>query len=152
LSAKLNPTVVKPIVINTAKPDEKNAYTAAYLAFKSSRFEESTAGFRMVVEKYPEGEYTDQAYYWLGESLQAQRQNEAAVQAFKHVIDTFKNSTKHAAALLKLAALYVQLDKKGDAKATLERVIKEHRNTADAEYARGQLVALSQTAGVKNKQ
>jgi tol-pal system protein YbgF len=106
----------------------------------------------MVVEKYPEGEYTDQAYYWLGESLQAQHQNEASAEAFKYVSNRFTKSTKHAAALIKLSDLYIQLDKKGDAKAMLERVIKEHPDTIDAEHARGKLLVLSQAVGAKDKQ
>lgn len=134
LSAKLNvPAVV------TDHSDEKNQYTAAYLALKSSRYDEASLGFLKVVGDFPKGEFTDQAYYWLGESYVAQRKNKDAVEAFTMVANNFPKSPKHAAALLKLASVYESLKMIGDARAVLSRVTKEHPDSRSAERARVQL-------------
>lgn len=145
LSAKLTTQPVK-VVDNT---DEKNKYTAAYLALKSSRYEEASMGFSAVVKEHPKGEFTDQAYYWMGESLVAQRRNREAIEAFTTVANMYPNSPKHAAALLKLASTYESLNMVGDAKAVLTRVTKEHPDSRSAERARVQLANLSQEAGVQ---
>lgn len=149
LSAKLNPTVVKPVEANADKLAEKNAYTAAYLALKSGRYDESSYGFSAVIQAHPEGIYTDQAYYWLGESLVAQHRDKEAVEAFKLVANKYKSSPKHAAALLKLAAVYQSMNKLNNAKATLKRVIQEHPDSRSAERARIQLDALAKQRGAK---
>lgn len=60
LSAKLNPSTKKDVNLALV---EKNAYTAAYLALKSGRYDEASKGFESVVKEFPAGEYTDQAYY-----------------------------------------------------------------------------------------
>ena len=147
LSAKLNPTVAKPKEVAEPGLAEKNAYTAAYLALKSGRYDESTTGFSEVVKAYPGGEYTDQAYYWLGESLVAQRRNKEALDAFSTVASKYPKSAKHDAALLKLASVYQSLGQHGDAQAALARVIREHPDSRSAERARIQLNAMSQGAG-----
>ncbi len=149
LSAKLNPAVVKPIEANAAALAEKNAYTAAYLALKSGRYDESSYGFSAVIQGHPDGVYTDQAYYWLGESLIAQHRDKEAIDAFKLVANKYKDSPKHAAALLKLAAVYQTLNRPKNARSALERVIKEHPDSRSAERARIQLDNLSKKSGVK---
>lgn len=151
LSAKLNPAVVKPIEANAAVLAEKNAYTAAYLALKSGRYDESSYGFSAVIQAHPEGVYTDQAYYWLGESLIAQHRDKEAIDAFKLVANKYKKSPKHAAALLKLAAVYQTLSRPKNARSALERVIKEHPDSRSAERARIQLDNLAKKRGAKNK-
>ena len=149
LSAKLNPSVVKPVDAAATALAEKNAYTAAYLALKSGRYDESSAGFSKVVKTHPKGEYTDQAYYWLGESLVAQHRDKEAVEAFKVVANNYKDSPKHAAALLKLASAYQSMNQVGNSRAALARVIQEHPDSRSAERARIQLGNLSQGSGAK---
>ena len=145
LSAKLNPELSKQVEVSA----EKNAYTAAYLALKSSRYDESSSGFISVINLYPQGEYTDQAYYWLGESLIAQKQYKEAVTVFSTVVDKYPGSPKHASALLKLAQVYKSLNKSREARATLVRVIKEHPGSRSAELASNQLNIMSQPVGDK---
>lgn len=122
---------------------EKDAYTAAYLALKSGRYGESSIAFKMFLSKYPTGEYTDQAYYWLGESQYAKHELDAAISAFSKVANDFPDSSKHEAALLKLANAYQELSRRGDAKAILQRLIHDHPNTNAAEQARNMLDQLA---------
>jgi len=124
------------------KSIEKNSYTAAYLALKSGRYEEASIGFKVLLKDYPQGEYADQAYFWLGESYFAQHKMKEAIEAFKKVASNYPDSAKHPAALIKLAAAYQESKRKGDAKAVLQRLIKQHPESNAAEQARTQLKKL----------
>ena len=124
------------------KSIEKNSYTAAYLALKSGRYEEATIGFKTLLNEHPKGEYADQAWFWLGESNYAQHKINEAIKAFNQVASNYPDSAKHPAALLKLAAAYQESGRKGDAKAALQRLIKQHGETNAAEQARDQLKAM----------
>ena len=137
-------SVIKP----SDKSIEKNSYTAAYLALKSGRYEEASIGFKSLLNDHPQGEYADQAYFWLGESYFAQHKTKEAITAFKKVANDYPDSAKHPAALLRLAAAYQESGRKGDAKAALQRLIKQHSESNAAEQARTQLKAID--AG-KNK-
>lgn len=131
---------------------EKNAYTAAYLALKSGRFDEASKGFNEQLDAYPQGEYADQAWYWLGEARLAQQALENARNAFKYVADHYPESVKHASALLKLGQLSEMEEKNGAAVEYYSRLIKEHPESSLAEQAREALADMQKGSGVENQQ
>ncbi len=137
----------------TPGEEEKNHYTAAYLALKSGRYDEAINGFRKLLASYPKGEYADQAWYWLGESLYAQRHLKQAITAFRRVVRHYPRSTKHAAAQLKLALILGQTSHKREARAELQRLLKMHPDSAEADQARALLKAAPKSKpGQQNHQ
>lgn len=128
-----------PVIQPSDNSIEKNSYTAAYLALKSGRYEEASAGFRELLKENPKGEYADQAWFWLGESYYALKKNKEAIDAFNKVAADFPDSAKHPAALLKLAMAYQESGRKSDARAALQKLIKQHTETNAAEQARDML-------------
>ncbi|MDX8398348.1 MAG: tol-pal system protein YbgF [Mariprofundaceae bacterium] len=141
-SIKLTETKHKKLSEND-KLAEKNRYTAAYLALKSGRYDEAATGFQSLLNTYPSGEYADQAYYWLGESLLAKGEANAAIKAFHHLAKNYSSSSKYKAGLLKLAIAYQQASRRGDAKAVLQRLIHEFPESRTAERARSRLESLA---------
>jgi len=115
---------------------EKNAYTSAYLALKSGRYDEAANGFNKQLDLYPDGEYADQAWYWLGETRLAQNGNERALNAFKYVADHYPNSVKHAAALLKLGQISEAQNHYKQSALYYKRLIRDHADSSLAEQAR----------------
>jgi len=124
---------------------EKNAYTSAYLALKSGRFDEASTAFNQQLDQYPDGEYADQAWYWLGETRFAQSDHDKAHNAFKYVADHYPNSVKHAAALLKLGQISQQQNNHADAREYYQRLIQSHPDSSLAEQARAALSNLLAT-------
>ena len=122
--------------------NEKNTYTAAYLAFKSGRLDEAAKGFNKQLDLYPKGEYVDQAWYWLGETRYEQHGYTLAINAFKHIADHYPNSGKHAASLLKLGQILQALKRYRDAKKYYARLVKEHGDTEAAEKAKAALAEI----------
>jgi len=115
---------------------EKNTYTSAYLALKSGSFDEAGKAFNAQLDKYPAGEYADQAWYWLGETRFAQNNTDKALNAFKYVADHYPNSVKHAAALLKLGQLSEMQNHWQAALSYYKRLISDHADSSLAEQAR----------------
>jgi tol-pal system protein YbgF len=128
---------------------EKNAYTAAYLALKSGRFDEASKAFNEQLDLYPGGEYSDQAWYWLGETRYAQRAYGMASNAFKFVANNYPNSVKHAAALLKLGQISQALNRSNDAIKYYNRLINEHGDDSAAEQARAALARMQENPAEK---
>ncbi|HKJ83725.1 MAG TPA: tol-pal system protein YbgF [Mariprofundaceae bacterium] len=121
--------------------DEKNRYTAAYLALKSGRYDEASSAFEKLVKDFPDGELTDQAYYWLGESYYAQHKLKPAIRAFEKVAKTYPHSPKHAAAMLRLGTTYQESGNSTRANAIFQKLIREHPDSAAAENARSLIKA-----------
>ncbi|MDQ7000703.1 MAG: tetratricopeptide repeat protein [Mariprofundus sp.] len=115
---------------------EKNAYTAAYLAWKSGRYDEAANAFNKQLDLYPNGEYSDQAWYWLGETRFAQHDYYRALNAFKYVADHYPDSVKHAAALLKLGQISESQNHWQQSALYYKRLIRDHADSDLAEQAR----------------
>jgi len=115
---------------------EKNAYTSAYLALKSGRYDEAANGFNKQLDLYPNGEYADQAWYWLGETRYAQNTTDRALNAFKYVADHYPDSVKHAAALFKLGQISESQNHFQQSALYYKRLIRDHADSSLAEQAR----------------
>ncbi len=138
---KIAKSISTPVVAPPVQrgEEEKNHYTAAYLALKSGRYKEAIRGFRHLLRSFPKGEYTDQAWYWLGESYYAQHRLKKAIDAFETVVMHYPKSPRHAAALLQLGLAYKAVSRIGDARAIFDRLVREHPDNATAAQARRQL-------------
>ena len=130
---------------------EKNAYTAAYLALKSGRFDEASRGFNEQLDVFPDGEYADQAWFWLGETRISQQALENALHAFKYVADHYPDSVKHAAALLKLGQLSEMSNSKKAAAGYYSRLINEHPESTLAEQAQAALADIQKVESALEK-
>ena len=130
---------------SVSKEDEKDHYTAAYLALKSGRYDEAIEKFRELLKSYPNGGYSDQAYYWLGESYLSQNNIERAIGNLEWLVAHYPDSTKHAAAMLRLGMAYQKQKRIDEARNVLQRLIDMHPDSPAAEQARQLLPSLLNT-------
>jgi len=138
---RIEKAIIKPLPPSPSLPAEaeKDRYTAAYLAFKSGRYDESAKVFRRLLKSYPKGKYADQAYYWLGETYYARHKPKKALAEFRIVAQHYPKSAKHAAALLRLGLIYRGLSRPDKTRAIFRRLIREHPDAVAAEQARTEL-------------
>ena len=103
---------------------EQALYNAGYTSIKERRFDEAIKQLKRVIEQYPDGEFTANAYYWIGEVHAAMPQPdlEQARQALVQVIDGFPGSNKVPDASFKLGKVYHLMGDCGRAKAFLQQV------------------------------
>lgn len=118
------------------KEVEKDHYTAAYLALKSGRYDEAIQKFRDLLKSYPNGGYSDQAYYWLGESYLAQNDLVRAVGNLEWLVAHYPNSSKHAAAMLNLGMAYRAQKRFDEARDILHRLTVVHSDSPAAKEAK----------------
>lgn len=96
---------------DTATQAEKAGYTRAYDLLARGQNDSAVASFDDFLTKYPDGPYSDNAWYWQGEAMYAQRKFDDALRNFGVVVNSFPDSTKVPDARLKIGfALYEQGD------------------------------------------
>jgi len=127
--------------------EEENAYTAAYLELKSGRYDEAIASFTRFLDVYPEGNFTDQAYFWLGEGYLAQKKHVEAIGSYSLLITTFPDSPKLPAALLKLGLSYESNGQEKKAAEAYRTLLRDHADSDSAASANKQLNALTSKTG-----
>jgi tol-pal system protein YbgF len=122
--------------------NEKEVYQAAYETLRNGHNERAITAFKGLLNEFPEGEYADNAQYWLGEAYKVNQNLDSAKQAFTKVVTYHPGSPKVPDALLKLG--YIELEQNNMAKARdyLTQITVNHPGTTAAHLAEKKLMQI----------
>lgn len=119
--------------------DEETAYLKAFDALKAGKYDTAISGFRAMLEKWPQGNFSDNAWYWMGESHYVKQQYRASLDAFNALVERFPASPKVPDALFKAGLSQWSLKDTEGAKTAWRRVVKDYPNSNAAGLARQRL-------------
>lgn len=128
----------------SANDSERDAYTSAFNMTKDKRFNDAIAAFNQLLVTYPRGEYSGNAYYWLGELYLAQPEPalEKSRQSFAQVVNQYPTNPKISDAMYKLGVVYHRLGDKTKALEYLTRVQSLYPGTQAAKLAQAYAAEL----------
>lgn len=130
-----------------APPDpfaRQKEYEHAFETLKAAKYTEAISEFQAFVAKYPTGDYSDSAHYWLGEALYVNRAFVPAREAFRKMIADFPQSAKVPDAKLKLAYIEYENQQYPRARELLSEIAKSYPNSATAKMAEKRLERMRQ--------
>lgn len=131
------------IIESTVDPlTERQLYESAFDSLKEGRYAEAARRFQTFLDQYPEGEYSPNAQYWLGESYYVTQNYQIALEAFQRLLSRFPSSNKAPDALLKVGYCHYELRQWAQAESTLNQVVQQYPETTVARLAQGRLRAL----------
>lgn len=123
--------------VDDSPTNEKDAYRQAFEAMRGQQFDSSKTAFQALIASYPNGQYTPNAFYWIGEIfLVADQDAEQARQAFMQVVNLYPDHQKTPDALYKLGVVHATLAENDTARRFLDRVQREHPDSSAAGLAR----------------
>ncbi len=105
---------------------EEPAYQAAYERVRNRQFPEAIAAFNSFVAQYPNGSYTGNAHYWLGELYLLDGDNATAKKNFEILLNNFGDNRKVPDAMFKLGRIYHQDGDDARAKELLQKVANDY--------------------------
>jgi len=105
---------------------EEPAYQAAYERVRNRQFPEAIVAFNDFVAQYPNGSYTGNAHYWLGELYLLDGDNAAAKRNFETLLNNFGDNRKVPDAMFKLGRIYHQDGDDARAKELLQKVANDY--------------------------
>ncbi len=121
---------------------EKQVYLAAYENLRNGHTNQAIEMLNQVIVDYPNGEYADNAQYWLGEAYKVKKDTRAAKAAFGKVINNYPESDKVPDAMLKLAYIELEESDISTGRSLLLKIIDEHRDSTAARLAETKLMQL----------
>ena len=127
----------------TNPADEQISYLAAYELVKSKRYDDAITAMQTFSQKYPQGGYTANAEYWLGELYMVKKAYPKAIEHFEIVLQKFPSSSKVAASLLKAGYAYASSGNNQEAKKRLQQVVKNYPGTPTAQLANLKLESIN---------
>lgn len=141
------PSDVPPVPVT-----EREAYNVAIELLNSARplpeseqrpqYRRALALFQEIIDNYPNGEFTANAFYWRGELHLALKEYEDARAMFTQVDLLYDDHPKVPDALYKLGEVYNELGDTDSAREYLNRVINDFPTSTAAGLARKYLAEL----------
>ena len=128
---------------DTATQAEKAGYTRAYDLLVRGQNDSAVRSFNEFLVSFPDGPYSDNAWYWQGEAMYAQRDFDSALRNFGVVVNSFPNSTKVPDARLKIGFALYEQRRFGESRDILTGVQNEYPGRSAAVLARKRLQKMS---------
>lgn len=115
------------------------AYQKAFNLLKDSKYPEAIKELKAFIAGYPGGEFSDNAWYWLGEAQYVSGDRTTSRDTFREMIRKFPQSSKVADALLKIAYIEYDGGQYANARELLGDVIKRYPTSSAARMAEKRL-------------
>ncbi|WP_245803942.1 tol-pal system protein YbgF [Geothermobacter hydrogeniphilus] len=110
-------------------------YLRAFSAYAAGRYAEATDDFRQFLDLYPRNPFAGNAQFWLGECYYRKHLLKRAVDEFAKVVSIDPSGKKAPDALLRMVAVYRELDRPIMAEQTLQQLLTDYPDSAAARKA-----------------
>jgi tol-pal system protein YbgF len=127
---------------STPAIDPEQTYQAAYRDYQRGNFDLAIEGFRDFLSASADSDLSDNAAYWIGESLFSQKKYREAIAQFDAVVNKYPKSDKVPGALLKKGYAYISVGERAQGVVQLQYVLHEHPKSQEASLARQKLKQL----------
>ena len=122
--------------------DGESIYREAFGLLKDGKYEEAIEGFKFYLSGNPNGKYSDNSQFWLGEAYYVLQDYAAAIEQYTKLIQDFPGSKKSSHAMLKIGYCYEKLGDFSKAIETLEDLGKRFPDSAAARLGRTKIDKL----------
>jgi tol-pal system protein YbgF len=119
--------------VNTA--EQQAEYEKALAILREGRYVEAATAFNRFLEKYPGSAYSDNAYYWLGETYYVTRDFDRSLAAFKQLVEAYPMSPKLPGARLKIGYIYYEKQDWAAARKELGSLVTGYPGSTEARLA-----------------
>ncbi|MDR0331494.1 MAG: tetratricopeptide repeat protein [Chitinispirillales bacterium] len=120
---------------------EYDMYQTGLRLYNNRSYEKALAMFIDCLSKFPSGEYRDRAQFWIGETNYQLGRMEAAIEAYRKVLN-YQNSSKADAAQFQIALAHQKLGQTERARAEFRRLIERYPASSYVERSKKYLEDL----------
>jgi tol-pal system protein YbgF len=135
----------QPAFAQITPGDPEQLFAVAYSDYSHGNYALAISEFQQYVETYPDSEMADNAEYWIGEILYAQKRYEDAIEVFSHVYNISPRGDKVAIALYTRAMALAEMGRRDEAVAQLNALVKAYPKRQESEMAKQVLQEWRQT-------
>ena len=134
-AAQAAPAAVIGAEARSETPESEAAYREAFGLLKAGQYEQSIKGFSRYLQQYPNGQYADNAQFWVGEAYYVMRKFEPAISQYQKLISNYPDSQKQPHALLKIAYSFDELGRSDQAVKLLTQLKQKYPDSSAARLA-----------------
>ena len=128
--------LIQPKGTSTPAPSPRTLYDSALEKYKAGMYDEAVQEFKTYLAQNPDPALTDNAYFWMGESLYALGRYEDAILSYDTVVKKYKDSDRLPEALYKEGLAFLKMGDNETGTIILQQVVKEYPKTDSAQKAK----------------
>ncbi len=136
----------QPTIAQITPGNAEQLFAAAYSDYSRGNYDLALSEFRQYVETYPTSELADNAQYWVGEILYAQKKYPEAVSEFERVQAINPKGDKVPAAMYKRGLVLKEMGRSEEAATQLQALVRAFPRSPEAGLASQQLEGLPAAA------
>jgi tol-pal system protein YbgF len=123
----------------TTAGNERDAYRDAFELLKQRKYPQAVDAFNNLLRHYPQGQYADNARYWLAETYYVQRNYPAALAEFDRLVQLNAGSPRVPGALLKIGYIQYEQEAYDQARSVLRQLVAQYPDSTEARLAQSRL-------------
>jgi tol-pal system protein YbgF len=127
--------VAAPAAPPVSTAEEQADYEKALAILRQGRYADAATAFDRFLASYPDSGYSDNAYYWLGETYYVTRDFDRALATFSKLVQGYPQSSKLAGARLKIGYIYYEKQDWAAASQELNALVTGYPGTTEARLA-----------------
>jgi tol-pal system protein YbgF len=120
-------------------PAPRELYSQAYADYARGNYDLAIQGFTEYIRNYPGTDFTDNAQYWIGESLYGKKMYAEAIEAWNALFKDYPSSDKLPDGRVKKGMALERLGRKSQALVEYRYVVDRFPNSQAARIARERL-------------
>lgn len=124
--------------------DPEIAFSQAYMKYREGGYDSAVNLFRAYLRNFGQTEKSDDALFWIAESLAAQGRLAEALAEYDGLLAKYPNGDKVVSGRLKKGLTLLQMERRQEGVEALKSVVSLHPNTQESETARAELVRLGE--------
>src|SRR5215813_1767642 len=128
--------------LNTDDPEL--AFAQAYMKYKKGEYDSAVTLFRTYLRTFGQTEKSDDASFWIAESLAAQGKLAEASAEYDNLIAKYPDGDRAAGARFKKGLTLLQMERRQEGVEALKSVISIHPNTRESGLAKAELARLGE--------
>ncbi|MCI0400003.1 MAG: tetratricopeptide repeat protein [Gammaproteobacteria bacterium] len=130
--------------LRSAAHDPDLALALAYLKYKQGEYGTAINLFREYLKSSGQNERSDDAVFWIAESLASQGKLAEALNEYDNILARYPKGDRAASAQLKKGLVLLRQEKRQDGVEALKNVLSLYPNSQEAEMARSELTRLGE--------
>jgi tol-pal system protein YbgF len=124
--------------------DPEIAFSQAYLKYREGDYDSAINLFRVYLKTFSQTEKSDDAMFWIAESLAAKGMLAEALTEYDGLLAKYPGGDKVASARLKKGLALLQMERRQEGVDALKSVVSLHPNTQESELAKAELIRLGE--------
>ena len=142
VSGDIDENPLSDLIANDESEEEFLLWSNSLKLIENSRYSEAAENLRLLILSFPRGEYSIEAYFYLGDIYFQQQMYQDSIETFNSLLINFPENNRTPETIFKLGLNFLRLEDEIAAISNFNNVIQNYPESSAAILSREELVKL----------